>query len=238
MSNGIRFFSAGPLSAIAIIVLIGLLILIIPLLILGIIGAAFTRLGFSWISALAVVLLMVMGSLINIPVYRIRRDTIRVLRNDTMVDGASTPWTPLQAWETPVSLNIGGAVIPVCISVYVAYRAILLSGISLVVTMCAGIITVTAITFVSTRLVNGVGFQVPLLIPGLTALLFGVILFGGAGLTAAVTAFISGTIGTLLGGNIAHLFGVKNLEIPGISVGGSGTFGAVLICCILPALIA
>ena len=238
MSNGIRLFSAGPLSAIAVIVLIGLLILILPLLILGIIGAAFTRLGFSWISALAVVLLMVVGSLINIPVYRIRRETIRVLRHDTTGEGAGIPRTPLQAWETPVSINLGGAVIPVCISVYLAYRAILLTGISLAVAMCAGIIIVAVITFVSTRLVNGLGFQVPLLIPGLTALLAGIVLFGGAGLNSAVTAFISGTIGTLFGGNIAHLFRVKNLEIPGITIGGSGTFGAVLLCCILPALIA
>lgn len=238
MSNGIRFFSAGPLSVIAIIVLIGLLILLIPLLILGIIGAAFTRLGFSWISALAVVLMMIMGSYVNIPLYHIRRDTIRVLRNDAPVNGACMPWTPLQVWETPVSLNLGGAVIPVGLSVYMGYRAIPLSDISLTVSTCAGIFIVAGITFFLTRLVNGVGFQVPLLIPGLSALLFGIVIFGSAGLTGAVTAFISGTLGTLIGGNIAHLFQVKNFEIPGISIGGSGTFGAVLVCCILPALIA
>ena len=87
-------------------------------------------------------------------------------------------------------------------------------------------------------MVPGAGIHVPLLIPGLTALLVGIIFSGGAGLTAAVTAFVSGTIGTLSGGNIANLFRVSDLEIPEVSIGGAGTFGAIFICCILPALLA
>jgi uncharacterized membrane protein len=101
-----------------------------------------------------------------------------------------------------------------------------------------GIILVAVVTFVSTRLVPGSGIHVPLLIPGLTALLAGLLLSDGTGLTAAVTAFAGGTIGTLSGGNIVNLFRIGNLEIPKVSIGGSGTFGAVFMCCILPALIA
>ncbi|MDD1700212.1 MAG: DUF1614 domain-containing protein [Methanoregula sp.] len=238
MSDGIRIFSAGPLSVIAFIILVGLLILIIPLFILGIIGAAFTRLGFSWISALAVVLLMLSGSFVTIPVYRIRRDIIRLSRDDVPFHGTGMPPAPLQVWETRISLNLGGAVIPACVSIYMIYRAILISGTSLLFSVCVGIFIVAAITFVSTRLVAGAGFHVPLLLPGLTALLAGLILTGGTGLAAAVTAFVSGTIGTLSGGNIVNLFQVKMLEIPDFSIGGAGTFGTVFICCILPALIA
>ena len=68
------------------------------------------------------------------------------------------------------------------------------------------------------------GIQVPLLIPGLTALLAGLLLAGGIGLLAAVTAFVSGVTGVLLGGNIANLYRIKDLEVPEISVGGAGTF--------------
>jgi uncharacterized membrane protein len=238
MSDRIRFFSAGPLSVIAFIILAGLLIIIIPLFILGIIGAAFTRLGFSWISAIAVVLLMLSGSFVTIPVYRIRRDIIRLSRNDAPFCGTGIPPAPLQVWETTVSLNLGGAVIPACVSIYMIYRAILITGTSILISVCAGIFIVAAITFVSTRQVAGSGFHVPLLLPGLTALLAGLILTGGTGLAAAVTAFVSGTIGTLSGGNIANLFRVKMLEIPDVSIGGAGTFGTIFICCILPALIA
>ncbi len=104
--------------------------------------------------------------------------------------------------------------------------------------MCWASLIVALITFVSTRLVTGVGIQVPLLIPGLTALLAGLLLAGGTGLSAAVIAFVSGMTGILLGGNIAHLYRIKDLEVPEVSIGGAGTFGAIFICCMLPALIA
>jgi uncharacterized membrane protein len=238
MSDGVRFYSAGPLSVFVIIILIVLVVILIPLLILGIIGAAFTRLGFSWIAALAVVLLMLFGSFVTIPVYRIRRDMIRVSQDEATVFGVCVPCASGQVWDTTISLNLGGAVIPVCVSLYMVYRAILITGTSLVFTVCAGITIVAIITFVSTRLVPCAGIQVPLLIPGLTALLAGLLLAGGTGLTAAVTAFVSGVAGVLLGGNIANLYRIKDLEVPEISIGGAGTFGSVFICCMLPALIA
>jgi len=237
MSDGVRFFSAGPLSVIAIIILVGLLIIILPLFILGIIGAAFVRLGFSWISALAIILLMISGSLVNIPVYRIRRDVIRISRNDSADRDATSPEL-CHVWDTLVSCNLGGTVVPAGISVYLLYQAVQITGPSLIYTVCIGIIMVSGITFVSTHMVPGAGIRVPLLIPGFTAVLAGIILSGGTGLTAAVTAFVSGTIGTLTGGNIANLFRVRDLEIPEVSIGGAGTFGAVFICCILPAFLA
>jgi len=238
MSEGVRFYSAGPLSGLLIIFLIVLVIILIPLLILGIIGAAFTRLGFSWIAALAVVLLMLLGSFVNIPVYHIRRDMIRVSPVESTVFDECVPCASGQVWDTTISLNLGGAVIPVCVSLYMMYQAILITGTSLFIPVCAGITMVAIITFISTRLVTYRGIQVPLLIPGLTALLAGLALGGGIGLTAAVTAFVSGVTGVLAGGNLANCYLIKDLEVPEVSFGGAGSFGSIFICCILPALIA
>jgi uncharacterized membrane protein len=238
MSDGARFFSAGPLSVVAVIILVGLIIVLIPLLVLGIIGAAFTRLGFSWITAIAVVLLMLFGSFVNIPLYRIRRDMVRISPDTTAVFGSGSPWPADPVWETLVSINLGGAILPVCISLYLLYQAVSISGTSLLVPVGAGSLLVALVTFFATRPVPGVGLRVPLLIPALTALLIGVLLFGGAGIPATVMAFVSGTAGVLLGGNIAHLFRIKDLEVPSVSIGGAGTFGALFICCILPALVA
>jgi uncharacterized membrane protein len=94
------------------------------------------------------------------------------------------------------------------------------------------------IAYVSTHEIAGVGIRVPFIIPALTALLAGLLLSGGTGLTAAVTALAGGVLGTLAGGNLAHLYRVRDLEVSEVSIGGSGTFGAVFLCCILPALIA
>jgi uncharacterized membrane protein len=238
MSNGIRLYSAGPLSVFLLLILFTLVIILIPLLILGIIGSAFTRLGFSWIIALAMVLLMISGSLVNIPVYRIKRDIIRVPENNPSFFDGSDQGVSARVWDTLISINLGGAVIPLCASMFMIYRAIPVSGYSIVLTVGAGISVVAAITFISTRVVTFSGIRVPLLIPGLAALLAGLFLGGGTGLTAAVTAFVSGTTGVLLGGNIAQLQRLQEIEVPEVSLGGAGTFGSVFICCMLPALIA
>lgn len=238
MAGSIRFVSAGAISVLAILLFIGLIIVLIPLLVLGIIGAAFTKLGFSWITAIAVILLMLFGSYVNIPLYRIKRDMVRISPDTTAVFGSGSPWPADPVWETLVSINLGGAILPVCISLYLLYQAVSITGTSLLVPVGAGILLVALVTFFATRPVPGVGLRVPLLIPALTALLMGMLLFGGAGIPATVMAFVSGTAGVLVGGNIAQLFRIKALEVPSVSIGGAGTFGAVFICCILPALVA
>jgi uncharacterized membrane protein len=238
MAGGIRYVSAGPLSVLAIILLIGLVLLLIPLLILGIIGAAFTRLGLSWVAALALVLLMLAGSLVNIPLYRIRRDMIRATLLDPAGNELAAPFAAPPAWETTISINLGGGIIPLCIAAYMVYQAVVVTGTTLLTSLvlCAAIVMV--ISYVSTHEIAGVGIRVPFIIPALTALLAGLLLFGGTGLTAAATALAGGAVGTLAGGNLAHLSRVTDLEVPEVSIGGSGTFGAVFLCCILPALIA
>ncbi len=238
MADGVRFVSAGALPVLAILLFVGLIIILIPLLILGVIGAAFTKLGFSWITAIAVVLLMLFGSYVNIPLYRIKRDMVRMTSDTTAVFGSGSPWPAEPVWETIISINLGGAILPICISLYLLYQAFSITSSSLMVPVGAGILIVALITYFATRPVPGVGLRVPLLIPALTALLMGLLLFGGAGIPATVVAFVSGTVGTLLGGNIARLNRIRDLEVPEMSIGGAGTFSAIFICCILPALIA
>jgi uncharacterized membrane protein len=238
MAGGIRFSSAGPLSVLAIVLFIGLVLLMIPLLVIGVIGAAFTRLGLSWIAALALVLLMLAGSFVNIPLYRIRRDMVRAAPLDSAGNVLAAPFAIPPVWETVISVNLGGGILPVCTAAYMVYQAGRITGAThlIPVALCAAL--VMGISFVSTHEIAGVGIRVPLIIPALTALLAGVLLANGTGLTAAVTALAGGTLGTLLGGNLAHLYRARDLEVPEVSIGGFGTFGAVFLCCVLPALIA
>ena len=238
MADGIRFVSGGALSVLAILLVVGLIIILIPLLLLGMIGAAFTKLGFSWVTAIAVVLLMLFGSYVNIPLYRIKREMVRMAPDSSAIFGSGSSWPADPVWETIVSVNFGGAILPLCISLYLLYQAVSITSTSLLVPVGAGILIVALVTFFATRPVPGLGLGVPQLIPALTALLMGMLLFGGAGIYATVVAFVSGTIGTLVGGNIARLNRIKDLEVPEMSIGGAGTFGAIFICCILPALIA
>lgn len=238
MADGTRISSVGPLSVLAIILLVALVVLLIPLFILGVIGVAFTRLGLSWITALALVLLILAGSVVNIPVYRIRRDMIRAVPVDIGGTERCAPFYVPPVWETVISVNLGGGIIPVGIAIYLMYQAVLLTGTAFGVPVVLSAFVVMIITFFATREVAGVGIRVPFLLPSLTALLVGVLFAGGTGLTAAVTALAGGTLGTLAGGNLARLGHIRDLDVPEVSIGGFGTFGAVFLCCVLPALIA
>jgi uncharacterized membrane protein len=232
MGDGIRFYSAGGWTVIGIIVLVCLVVLIIPLLFLGLVGAAFARLGFSWIAAVAAILLMLLGSAINIPIWKIRREMVRIEHDGEWGANGFEPW------DTVISLNLGGAVIPVVIAVYLLFMSTGAIGMSMGVPVIVGVILVAAISYVATRRVEGVGLRVPLFMPGIAALLCGLVFAGGIGLAAGITAFVAGTFGTLLGANVANLTKVRELGVAGFSIGGAGTFGAVFISCILSALIA
>lgn len=238
MTNGIRIQSVGALSVAAIVLFILLVILLIPLIFLGLIGAAFTRLGFSWISALAVMLLILLGSAVNIPVYTLKRDMVRIAHGGLSMSDPFTPWAPEEVWDTIISVNLGGAIIPVCLAAYLLYSASPLVSTAIVVPVIAGTFGVALITMVSTRAIPGIGLQVPLLIPALSALLIGLAFAGNVGVSASVTAMVCGIFGVLIGGNLAKMRKIRDLGVPVVSIGGAGTFGAMLFCCILPALIA
>ena len=142
--------SAGSLSVLAVVLLIGLVLLLIPLLVLGIIGAAFTRLGLSWVAALSLVLLMLAGSFVNIPVWRIQRDIVRAMHTDATGCGPDSSFaSPI--WETIISINLGGAIVPLCISAYLIYRAVPVAGTGPLISIAVCTAVVLAITFVSTK---------------------------------------------------------------------------------------
>jgi len=239
MAGGIRYFSAGPLTAFVIILLIVVVIFLIPLVFLGIIGTAFTRLGLSWIASLALVLLMLAGSYVNIPLFCIRRDMIQAVHLDTEGNALVSSSEVWPVWETIISINLGGAVLPLLIAAFLVYQAVMVNGIPLLgpVALCTAVCI--AVSFISAREISGVGIQISVLIPALTALLAGLFLSGGqTGLAAAVTALAGGIFGVIAGGNLAHLPGARNLDVPEVSIGGNGSFSSVFLCCILPALIA
>ena len=113
-----------------------------------------------------------------------------------------TPFAVPPVWETVISVNLGGGILPVCIAVYMMYQAVMVTGTALLVPVALCAVLVMVISFVSTREIAGVGIRVPFIIPALTALLAGVLFSGGTGLTAAVTALAGGTLGTIAGGTL------------------------------------
>jgi uncharacterized membrane protein len=236
-----RVYSASPLTVIALLVIIGLIVVVVPLLFLGLVGQALTNLvGLSWITATALVILILICSLVNIPVWKVKKETIRMPHGEAgQFPDAFTPTEVGGMWETSIAVNLGGAIIPAVMACWLLYKATdVMTGDTLYLQVAVAILIVAAIAYVTTRPVVGLGIRTPLFVPGLTALLCGILFAQGLGLSAGVIAFVSAVFGILLGANIAHLPHAGDLEVPQVSIGGAGTFGAIFIGCILSAIIA
>ena len=240
MNGPFRISTTGAYPLIAVVLFILLLIFIVPLLILGIAGAAFSRLGFTWIEAVAVIVLMAAGSLVNIPLH-----TFPAPQNLSGGSGPAVfdafsgePVTDGQS-RTVLSLNIGGGVIPAAVSAYLLYETGRLDAGSVALPLFACFVIVAIVTFFSTKVLPEWGLKAPLFLPALVALACGVLFAGGAiGLSAGVTAFAGGTLGTMAGATVCGLSKGIRQGIPQVSIGGSGMFGSIVLCALLAALVA
>jgi uncharacterized membrane protein len=231
--------SVGAYSLLALAVVIVLSILLVPLLVLGIAGAAFSRLGFSWMEAVAVLLLMLAGSLVNIPLPAIRAMRNRGLpAGATVFDAFTGEPVPDEQSTVTLSLNLGGAVIPAAVCVFLLYGAgrVEAGSLALPLALCLGIVTIA--TFLSTTVLPGWGIRAPLVLPAFAALASGFFLGGGTGLAAGVIAFVGGTMGALTGATARCFSRGIGAGVRQISIGGAGMFGPVFLCAILAALVA
>jgi len=239
MARIFRINGTGALPVLLIALFVILLVLLIPLLILGVAGAAFARLGFSWPEAIAVIILMIVGYFINIPVWTFRNSGPDAGSGDAAVFDAFTG-EPVGDGQEPavLSINIGGAVIPVAVSGYLLYVADTVSAGTLFVPIGICFAVIALIVAATTRFSPGWGAGAPLFVPAIAAVACGLLLNGGTGLEAAVTAFVGGILGILFGTGAVLLMKGKQAGIRQISIGGSGMFGPIFLCALVSALIA
>lgn len=85
------------------------------------------------------------------------------------------------------------------------------------------------------RPVKGLGIAMPALIPPLIATLIALIISAE---NAALLAYVSGTLGVLIGADLLNLNKVLELDAPIVSIGGAGTFDGIFLTGIISALLA
>jgi uncharacterized membrane protein len=230
----------NPFTVLMILLLIGVFLLVLPLLLLSIIGTAFLKLGFSWREILLILLLTLVGSFINIPLTTIQGEP-------RMVKESGWPYgffyrirevTP----TTTVAINVGGAILPIGISLYLLYNAVTMLGNPAIAFLSGvGILIVAVIVKLVARPVQGLGIVTPFFVPPFAALLCGLILSvwaGGETIAAAIIAYTSGTMGTLIGADLLNLYRIKDLSSPMVSIGGAGTFDGVFLSGVIAAFLA
>ncbi|HWS48257.1 MAG TPA: DUF1614 domain-containing protein, partial [Acidimicrobiia bacterium] len=94
---------------------------------------------------------------------------------------------------------------------------------------------VTGIVHAVARVVPGVGIVVPTLVPPVSAV--GIAWATGVSAIAAL-AYVAGTLGTLIGGDLLNLRRLRDLDAPVLSIGGGGTFDGIFVTGILAVLLA
>ncbi|WP_292729457.1 DUF1614 domain-containing protein [Methanoculleus sp.] len=224
------------------LILVGLAVIVFPVLFLTAIGATFAKLGFSWWQAFLILLLTLIGSFINIPVRTLASRPAAPAYDRYVAMYGRLYRIPQQVPRTVLAINVGGALIPLAISLYLLYDSVVISGGYLVLGLALlGVAFVTVITKLVARPVPGLGIATPFFIPPLAALFAALILSlfaGGVPAAAVIIAYVSGTLGTLVGADLLNLHHIAELGAPTASIGGAGTFDGIFLTGIIAALLA
>jgi uncharacterized membrane protein len=205
------------------------LLILFVLLEVGVIEAAYQKLGMSHRAVSGLLMLSIFGSYINIPVGSI---AAKELLHDrvVIVDGMEYVVPRVQAvGHTIIAVNLGGAVIPILLSVYLLWRV----GGFLPTLVATAAVSVVVHRF--SRVVPGVGIAVPTFIPGVVAAILAAILDRRR---SASVAYVAGTIGCLVGADLMNLGALSRLQAPIASIGGAGTFDGVFVSGIIAVLLA
>ena len=218
----------NPLTCLFMIVLFFGIVFLFILVQINIIALAFSKIGIPGPYVFLALFATLIGSFINIPVKKIPQ---RAMTTETRVSYFGLPYA-VPVWkrqETVLAVNLGGAVIPALLSTYLIVKTGLWSR---------ALIATAILTFVIYRLarpVKGLGIALPVFVPPVLAALVSIIV---AYSHAPVIAYISGTLGTLIGADLLNMNRVRDLGAPVASIGGAGTFDGIFLNGILAVLLA
>jgi uncharacterized membrane protein len=209
--------------------LVGAVVLGIALVQVG--TAAFALAGLSPSVAGLVLLASLFGSALNIPVGYLRTDRPQVRYRRMRYLGVVYAVPVAVAGRTMLAVNVGGAVVPVAVSLYLTiHRSLWLAA------LVATTVVAVVVVHVSARPVRGVGIVVPTLVPALVATAAALLLHPAKAVGAV--AYVAGTVGALVGADLTHLRWIRATGAPVASIGGAGTFDGIFVTGILAILLA
>ena len=196
---------------------------------------AFAKMGLSPYLGLPIYALSLAGSMINIPIKRVvsRRPIVRTRVVSFMGIRYVIPYVE-EVSETVIAVNVGGAVIPVLLSSYLLYRVVAHGQLVLLGQIFLALAVVTAISKLLARPVPGLGIAMPAFVPPFTAALTAALLNFRY---APIIAYVSGTLGVLIGADLMNLHRIPELGAPMASIGGAGTFDGIFLSGLFAALL-
>jgi uncharacterized membrane protein len=218
-----------PLTPSFFSILVGVFIILFVLLVLGALRHAYLSLGVSPSTAMLLLFGSLIGSYFNIPIANLPQE--QVVSNQVIeFFGMQYNVPVVEHWPgTVIAVNVGGAVIPTLMSLYLLItRQLWVKGL-------IAIAIVAALLHWVANPVPGVGIAVPVFWPALITAVVALIL---ARENAAPLAYTAGSMGTLVGADLTNLDKIRGLGAPVASIGGAGTFDGIFLTGILAVLLA
>jgi uncharacterized membrane protein len=218
-----------PLPLVFYAIFAGVLLALFIFLQLRLLRYAYMRIGLDSRVAMLVLLGSLLGSYVNIPVAQLPEAPIA---SDEIIDffGMRYVVPGVTGWSgTIIAVNVGGAVIPTLLSIYLLARnqIWLLGGV--------GTVIVAVVVHRLAYMVPGVGIAVPVVAPPLVTAVVAIVL---SRRFAGPLAYISGSLGTLIGADLLNLDKLHGLGVPVASIGGAGTFDGIFMTGIVAVLLA
>jgi uncharacterized membrane protein len=203
-------------------------LILFPLLLMGLIGEAFMKLGLSPSMMFWLLVFTLVGSLVNIPIYTLKNQEVM---GEAVVSyfGMRFRVPRRQDHQTVLAINVGGALIPLGLCAYLLYH--MEFGLALPVLVAVVTVVVNRLA----RPVRGLGIAVPSLVPPLVAVLGAYLLCPPE--LRAPSAYIASTLGILLGADLLKLGEIGQLGAPVASIGGAGTFDAIFLSGVISVLL-
>jgi uncharacterized membrane protein len=202
---------------------------------IGVIRYAFDTIGLPPELALLALFASLIGSYINIPIAKISGGAPHTA---DLVNSFGVRYrVPVRYadGETTLAVNVGGAIVPVLISLYVLahHPGALLPAL-------IGVAIVSMVVHRWARPVPGLGIATPMFVPPIVAALSAWLISGLLGSPGHIdaVAYVSGVLGTLIGADLLNLNKLGDLGAPVASIGGAGTFDGVFLTGIVAVLLA
>lgn len=218
-----------PISPAFFALLVAFFLLLFGLIQLGVLRYAYMRLGVSSRAAMLLLLGSLLGSYLNIPVAEWPGERV-VEGREIVAFGMRYVIPEVVHWPgTVIAVNVGGALIPTLMSLYLmGKRGLWMQG--ALATAC-----VTVLCHWLAQPVPGLGIALPMLVPAIGSAIVALVISREE---AAPLAYICGSLGTLIGADLLNLDKISGLGAPVASIGGAGTFDGIFLTSILAVLIA
>ncbi len=210
-------------------ILAGLFVLLLIFIQVGVLRYAYMRLGISSGTALLLLFASLVGSFFNIPVAELPAREVMSGQEIEFFGMQYVVPVVVRSPSTIIAVNVGGAVIPTLMSIYLLFhhQLWLRGAIATAVVAC--------VCYWLSQPIRGLGIAEPVFVPALISAVMAFILSREH---AAPLAYIGGSLGTLIGADLLNLTSVRGLGAPVASIGGAGTFDGIFLIGIISVLIA